>query len=214
MNLDINKTEIDRNKVLKFLGYGAKKPPAIILKKLEQELEKIEDLLKVELLLKRLDIVEVTDKTVLLEGGIEIESSYAAEELCSASSVYATIYTVGNRIEEKIAEHSNGSEMIRAMILDKIGIVALDCVKEKIKETIAKETGELKISAELYPAQSDFEISNQRLIYDLFKDENSSISINESNQLSPIKTVAMIFGIGEHECSYRMCDRCDSKCGV
>ncbi|OHW62014.1 vitamin B12 dependent methionine synthase, activation domain [Andreesenia angusta] len=212
MKLNIDHVEIDRERVLKFLGYGSKKPPSIILKKLEEELEKAEDLLEIEVLYRRLKIVETKEKAVLIEGGAVIESGYAAEELAGSSSVYAVLYTVGQKIEKKIAEHSSSAEMIRAMILDKIGIVALDFVKERIKESISREIGMLHISAEIYPSQGDFDISNQKTIYELLSDESNSISINSSSQFIPLKTVAAIFGIGETECSYGMCDRCESKC--
>lgn len=124
------------------------------------------------------------------------------------------LYTVGQKIEERIAEHSSCAEMIRAMILDKIGIVALDFVKERIKESISREIGALHISAEIYPSQGDFDISNQTAIYELLSEESNSISISSSSQLTPIKTVAAIFGIGETECSYGMCDRCEGKCSI
>lgn len=68
MKLNIGSIEIDRERVLKFLGYGSKKPPSIILKKLEEELEEAEDLLEIEALYRRLKIVETKDGAVLLEG--------------------------------------------------------------------------------------------------------------------------------------------------
>ena len=77
-------------------------------------------------------------------------------------------------MDKKIEEYSNTSEMIRAMILDKIGVVALDNIKHQIKDEISKQIAPLNISTELYPAQKDFHISNQKIIFDIFKNENSA----------------------------------------
>ena len=44
------------------------------------------------------------------------------------------------------------------------------------------------------------------------KNENSVISISKHYQLNPIKTVAVLFGIGKEIDEYDMCSRCDNKC--
>lgn len=212
MNIDYSNIVIDRNRVLKFLGYSTKVPPKIILKKLDEEIDKVNNLLNIEIIAKKLDIIMVTTEFVILEDGTKILSKYAANEFKNSNSVYLVLYTIGELIEEKIKEYTNSAEMIRAIILDKIGIVALDFIKEKIKESIRDEIVPFNISSELYPSQRDFSISNQQTIYNILKSNIKSINISNSYQLSPIKSVAVIFGIGNNKCSYTMCDRCDNKC--
>ena len=102
--------------------------------------------------------------------------------------------------------------MIRAMILDKIGVVALDNIKEQIKEKIINEIVPNKISSQLYPAQKDFLISNQKIIFDIFEEENDVITISKHYQFNPLKTVTVLIGIGKDEDKHNMCDRCESKC--
>ena len=98
------------------------------------------------------------------------------------------------------------------MILDKIGVVALDDINRQIREAIATEAAPLKISAQLFPSQKDFEISNQKIIFEALEDEIRGITISPYFQLHPIKTVAVIFGMGSTEDKLSMCDRCEDKC--
>jgi len=119
---------------------------------------------------------------------------------------------LGEGLEKKISEHSNNGEMIRAIILDKIGIVALDNINLHIRKKLENEIAPLKISGQLFPGENDFHIKNQGLIFDMLKDEINTITINKSCQLQPIKTVAVIFSIGESENRVKMCENCPRKC--
>lgn len=211
MKLEIEDIIIDKKQVLKFLGYDKKQAAPIILKKLDQEIEKSKNLFDPIAFLKKFQIEKEEGKKISF-AKYSIESKYALEELRDSDSIYLALYTIGDRLDKKIEEYSNTSEMIRAMILDKIGVVALDNIKHQIKDEISKQIAPLNISTELYPAQKDFHISNQKIIFDIFKNENSVISISKHYQLNPIKTVAVLFGIGKEIDEYGMCSRCDNKC--
>lgn len=212
MRLEIENIEIDKKQVLKFLGYANRKIPSIIERKIDEELETAHSVLKPKVFIKNMRIIQVTESKVYLDETYNLESDYVAEQLKGASSVYFVVYTIGDKIEEKIKTYSSNSEMIRAMILDKIGVVALDYIKGKIKEIISEEVAPYKICTQLFPGTNDFQISNQNNILDVFKDENNIISISKHSQLSPIKTVAVVFGIGKEEDEKTMCDRCNNKC--
>lgn len=211
MKLEIKDIIIDKKQVLKFLGYGKKQAAPIILKKLDQEIEKSKKLFDPIVLVKGFQIEKEEGKKISF-AKYSIESKYALEELRDVDSIYLALYTIGDRLDKKIEEYSNTSEMIRAMILDKIGVVALDNIKHQIKDKISKQIAPLNISTELYPAQKDFHISNQKIIFDIFKNENSVMSISKHYQLNPIKTVAVLFGISKEIDEYDMCSRCDNKC--
>lgn len=212
MKIDIEKIIIDKKQVLNFLGYSNRKIPLIIMKKVDEEIEAAYDLLKPVVFSKKFQIDKIEGDDVYFEEEDCLKGEYLAKELENSSSIYLVVYTIGNNIEEKINEYSSNSEMIRAMILDKIGVVALDNIRHQIKELIIEEVIPYKISAQLFPGSKDINVSNQKIIFDVFKEENNIISISKYYQLNPIKTVAMIFGIGKIEDKQDMCDRCNCKC--
>ncbi len=212
MGLEIKNIRIDKEQVLKFLGYGKKQPAPIILRKIDEEIERAKDLYESKVFLKEFQIDRNEDGEIIFGNIYSIKSSYVAEELKDINSIYLSLYTLGNQIQNRIDEHSKTNEMIRAMILDKIGVVALDNVQYQIKEEIAKKVAPLNISTELYPAQKDFHISNQKMVFDVFKEENDIISISKHYQFNPIKTVAVLFGIGKDLNQHSMCHRCENKC--
>lgn len=212
MKLDIEKIKIDKNKVLGFLGYASRKIPPIIERKVDEEIERVYNLLQPVAFIKHFQVTKIKEGTAYFGKEYFLKSEYLTKELENSSSIYLVVYTIGDQIEDRIREYSNGSEMIRAMILDKIGVVALDHIRQQIKEVILEEAHPYKISAQLFPGSKDFHISNQKIILDVFQEENNMISISKYHQLNPIKTVAVIFGIGQVEDKQNMCDRCSSRC--
>lgn len=214
MRLDIEKIIIEKNQVLNFLGYAKRKIHPIILRKIDEEIERAYTLFQPVAFIKHFQIAEIKDEDIYFGNGYCLKSGYIAKELENSSSIYLVVYSIGDKIEDKITEYSKGSEMIRAMILDKVGVVALDNIRQQIKEVILEEVLPCKISAQLFPGTKDFHISNQKIILDVFKEENNIISISKYYQLNPIKTVAVIFGIGKVEDKQNMCDRCNSRCFI
>lgn len=212
MRLEIENIVIDKKQVLNFLGYANRKIPPIIERKIDEELEAVHSLLQPIAYIKKFPITQIKAGTTYFGEEYGLSSEYLAKELEKAASIYLAVYTIGDKIEEKIKNYSSSNEMIRGMILDKIGVVALDYVKGQIKEVISKEVIPYKICTQLFPGTNDFQISNQKIILDTFKEENKSISISKHYQLSPIKTVAVVFGIGEIEDKQTMCARCGNRC--
>jgi hypothetical protein len=212
IEINTNTITIDQNQVLKFLGYGKKEPAPIIRKKMLEEIERVPDLLEPQVFLKYVRIDNRQEGEISFANGHSIKSNYVAKSLMESDSMCVLLYTIGDKIQQKINEYSESNEMIRAMLLDKIGVVALDDINARVKNIIEKEMHPLKISAQLYPSQKDFDISNQKMLFDLFEDENKIITISKYNQFHPIKTVVCIFGLGETKDNSHMCDDCEQPC--
>ncbi|CAH2214385.1 hypothetical protein [Tepidibacter aestuarii] len=208
---NIENIYIDKNSVLKFLGYSKRKPQEIILTKIDEECNTAAKFIKPKIYLKQFKI-DNDNNQITIENKYILKGKYVFNRLKGCKSIYVALYTIGVDIEHRIKYYTNNSEMIRGMILDKIGVVALDYIKDKIKCNILNEISDLKISAEIYPGERDFEVSSQRIIFDLLKDENIDIKINEHYQFFPIKTVGVIFGIGSKENNIDRCQNCKNKC--
>ena len=204
--------KVDRDIVLKFLGYGKKKPPKIIERKLDEELKVFNEYLQAEYYLKNVDIDLSKVDTVTFNNERTLKSSYLYKKLKDMDSAYIVVYTIGKKIEDIIEEYSNNAEMMKAMIVDKIGIVALDNLRDKLVEIIEDKESPKVISSVSYPSQGDFEVTYQKTLFDLFKGEDMNISISETSQFSPLKTVLLVYGIGNIKDRTSMCETCDNKC--
>ncbi|MEG0855884.1 MAG: hypothetical protein RSG52_05340 [Terrisporobacter sp.] len=197
--MKIHNVKIEKETVLKFLGYKNREVTPYINKVIDEEIENINNILDIEVYINEIN------KDIHNFSGEYVRSCFENSE-----KAYAVLYTIGSKIEEKILYYTNNNDMIRAMVLDKIGIVALDYVGEEIKKYLKKET-DINIYCELYPGDKGFEVKNQCIIYEYVK--NNNISINEYGQMTPIKSVALVVCLSS-QCEKKgsRCDRCLNKC--
>lgn len=219
--MDIN---IDKDRVMTFLGYGEKKCPAVIEKKIDSQILRAKELIMPQCFYAVADIGSHEDKTALKIGSetYEFEGSYVREGLSKSNKAVALVYSVGPFVDEEINLNTQSFKTMEALVLDKASIVALDEYKRLILDDLRANLYPLLPTKELYPARGDFEVKAQGEIYrasmschKVIEAPGYKIGINQYNQLSPIKSVAMIIGFGKSESTENMCDECDQrdKCG-
>lgn len=192
-SLNLEDIFIDKNIVLKFLGYGNRKAPDTINGIVEKEIKNINDSLDIKIYMSEIDIDKMPKK---------------------CKKAFAILYTIGDKIDIKMNNYMENCNMMAGLALDKIGVVCLDCINEKIKRNLKEEHNNLNISYEIYPGDKDFEIEKQREIYNYIKNKynNVEIEINDYHQLSPIKSVAMLILMGDEENLESRCSKCPQKC--
>lgn len=206
------KLYVEKDKILKFLGYGNRKVPKVIEKKIDQELKVYDEYICPEYYIRSVDIDIFKEGRVIFDNKISLESRYLYEKLKDMKKAYVVIYTVGDKIEKIIDKYSEESEMMRAMIIDKLGIVALDNLRDQLVEQIELNENLGVIASTSYPSQGDFKVEYQLELFKIFKDENMNISINKSSQFTPLKTVLLVYGIGDEKDTTTMCEACNNKC--
>lgn len=197
--MNIDNVYIDKDIVLKFLGYGKRKAPDSINKIIDEEILNINDILDIKVFIEEIDIKEN-----------KFTGNYIIKCFKECEKAYSILYTIGNEIDKNINYHMSNNDMMRGLALDKIGIVALDYINENIKKYLEDNNPHLNISHEIYPGDKEFSIENQRNIYNYFK--NEYININEYNQMNPIKSVAMVICMGSCKILKSRCENCANKC--
>lgn len=180
----IGRVKENTKDIKRFLGYASRPVPKVISKKIDEELERFGPYLELEY-----------EYRLYTEG----EENYAD-----------LVYTVGDAIEEPIQGYMASSEAMRAMILDKIAIVALDELKSFLIEEIYRTCG-LKVERECYPGSAEFPLSMQAEIISEMKTIRT-IRINEYFQMYPIKTVALRLKLGEVSSYIDRCGSCTNPC--
>ncbi|WP_379789370.1 hypothetical protein [Filifactor villosus] len=183
-NYVIERVKQNTKDIKRFLGYASRPVPEVILKKIGEELERFGPYLELE---------------------YEYRLHRAEEE-----NYADLVYTVGSAIEEPIQSYLASSEAMRAMILDKIAIVALDELKALLIEEIHRSCG-LKVEREFYPGSTEFPLTMQAEIISGMR-RISTIRINEYYQMYPIKTVALRLKLAETPSYIDRCGSCSNPC--
>lgn len=204
--------QVEEQSVAKFLGYGNKPLPDVIRKKIEQEMKLCHAWLEPQAYYKIYPIRIANPDTLRLGDVLTIRSRSVCERMEYADFGVAVLLTIGQAIEDQINRYAGSADMMRAMILDKIGVLALDDLTLQLKQFLEQEHHPLRVCAECYPAQKDFDIRYQEELFRLFDEENTAITIRSSYQLHPVKSVAILLGLGRRFDINAKCDFCDQPC--
>jgi len=207
---------IDNKQVLRFLGYGERKPHEKIIKMIEEEISKSEAYWEYQFYSKIIKVKDIDGKKIILENQRILEDDFLFEQLKDCDAVGVNIVTLGNKIGRVIKEYMENREVMKSLICDKIAVVALDCIVDEKRSELIEELkkGDLNITCELFPGESTWGVENLKTLFSVFNKDTIKVSLNEYCMMEPIKSTAFIWGIGRGkamDCGHR-CSRCKNSC--
>lgn len=191
--------EIDRAEVVRLLGkkgnYGER-----LSDRIEKTLEEV--LLETKGLLCPKGIYVIT-------AGKNLPGSSMFEEM---KQIAFCVCTIGSKLEEKVSILSHQGELLKAVILDSVGSVAAEATASFIDGLIverAAETG-LRTSCRASPGYGDWDIKEQRCIFDLLDGSKIGVHLSESSMMFPRKSISFAIDIAENPARMRSENSCRS----
>ncbi|MBN2070818.1 MAG: hypothetical protein JW814_05105 [Candidatus Krumholzibacteriota bacterium] len=147
----------------------------------------------------------------LITAGKDLPRSTIFDDL---EKVAFCICTIGPMLEDLVSELSKTGELLKAVILDSVGSVCAEETANHIDRLIAaKAAGEgLKTSCRASPGYGDWDIKEQRSIFDLLDGGKIGVRLSESSMMIPRKSVSFAIDIAERPARMRSensCRNCD-----
>ena len=206
--LDRVKVKIDREEILKAAhGLGER-----IGDLLDEVVEEASQLIDAKALYKIYRVRDRGRERLVLENGVALESPLIAEKLHCAEKVTVFISTIGPRLEAKVSEYFAKGEYLRGWLLDNAGTYALREVNSYLQDLVKEEMGEGVLSR-FSPGQSYWDISQQRIIFQLLPGERIGVILTDHLMMVPKKSTSGILGNTERRfSSCQICplkDRCE-----
>lgn len=176
--------------------------------------DKIKKNTEIVIIYKCENIRELTEDGVILENGLKYIGEILPEVLKDATQVVTCLITL------------KGYEAVRAEITDVTEQYFLDAwgstYVESAQAWLANylqcelESVGKKRTYLWSPGQHKFDLSNQKVVFDILKPEAEGCALNESYMMSPVKTGSGIWGILEMDAKDLIlpCDYCElaEKC--
>ena len=146
----------------------------------------------------RYAIIEKSDKHIMLENELVLESVGLAKLLNNSIEVVLMASTVGSKITDKIHYEVESGDASFGVILDAVASetadAALDWIVDFINTLIRRE-GKVLTKTRFSPGYGDLLLSNQKKIFDVLGLKKLGLSITERYMLVPEKSVIAIAGI-------------------
>jgi hypothetical protein len=124
------------------------------------------------------------------------------------------VCTIGPALEERVTAHTKQGDMLAAVILDAIGSAAAEAVaryaNDRIEEAAAAEG--LKTSCRASPGYGDWDVREQRNLFELVPAGEIGVTLTESAMMVPRKSISFAVHIAEKPVRLRSensCRNCD-----
>jgi uncharacterized 2Fe-2S/4Fe-4S cluster protein (DUF4445 family) len=212
--------EIDESAVAKLLN-GGDKHNSEIDELIAQEIKNCLPLLKPEIIFEEIGIRAVETDKVYLKNGVVFEGDFISKNLAACSAVAVTVCTLGADIDEYVRSCFESGDYLRGMTADAIAVTALGNAGKQLwdKLTDSLKGTNLGITSRLSPGDTDWELKEQKKIFDCLHESNFAVTLLESGMMLPVKSASAVYGFGKgigikpygHVCSQCKLKNCPYK---
>jgi hypothetical protein len=149
----------------------------------------------------KFSLEKVFPGSVLLEQGIQLDSTLIAEHLDQAEQVVLAICTVGRELEEIINSTESNGNMALSLALDGFANAAVDClllqVCQQIEEDARKEG--LHTTIALGPGMLGWPLEiGQPQFFSILQPDARIVQLLPSMLMIPRKSSSILIGVGKH----------------
>ena len=198
------KLKIDEEEVLRYQGYHHNKAGEtneIILQITREEIEQSYHLFEPQGIYSKVMIKNISSEgRINSENGLCLEVNDSMLNLLKRTSYLAFgLSTIGNHLEEKVAELFAKNEYPKAIALDAVGTVASKFLSNYIKSLVCQEAKEQNFQTTKYfsPGSGDWNISQQKNIFQIIPADKIGVKLTESYMMIPKKSLSWVIGIGK-----------------
>ena len=210
--------KIEETEVLRYFGYPHKKEDKV--SEIILEITKKAIVLGYCLFESKGIYSKVMIKNINSEGrinfknGLHLEINNSMLNLLKGTSCLVFgISTIGNSLEDKVAELFAENEYPQAIALDAVGIVATKFASNYIQGLVYQEAKEQKIYTTKYfsPGSGNWNINQQENIFQIIQADKIGIQLNDSYMMIPKKSLSWVIGIEKKTTiKHRGNNSCDS----
>ncbi|WP_106827908.1 vitamin B12 dependent-methionine synthase activation domain-containing protein [Parabacteroides pacaensis] len=138
------------------------------------------------------------------EGRIQINNRtiHPAAKICSylqkARQIAVFICTAGEGFTQKAVTYNQQGDYLKGYITDTFGSLVVEKAMDYIQSELDKQMQKngMKITNRYSPGYCNWEVNDQKQIFDLLPEKACGISLTNSCLMVPIKSVSGIIGIG------------------
>jgi hypothetical protein len=147
--------------------------------------------------------------------------TYAAGRDVSPSKIFAhldrmavCVCTIGPALEAEVTRLAAAGELLRAVVLDSVGSVAAEAVASHLDTRIGAECARegLKVSCRASPGYGDWDVREQKNIFELLPAERIGVRLSETFMMSPRKSISFAMHVANEPERLRSEDSCEN-CG-
>ncbi len=207
--------KITVNDIMMALGYKDTSANEFVLEQAALTAQSANEICAPSMLDRKIAIEKIAGDDVILETGDVFTCKSLAKEIAGCSHVIVSLYTIGKKMDEEIANAFNSGDPLSGMMTDAAGSRLVSYYANQTWKKYTKELPEnMGITRGFAPGSQDFPIEQQAVVFNLIDAEKIGVSLNESMLMKPAKSISAVYGIGENindGCAAHSCAKCPRK---
>lgn len=150
-------------------------------------------------IIKEIEPVLVKKGTIKVDGTNLTTGRQICAYLKGATQVALFLCTAGEFFTKKTNKLNNSGDIMEAFIVDAIGSLTVENAMNKIQDSLSESLfhNGLKITNRYSPGYCNWQLTDQKELFQLIGENPTGITINASCLMTPRKSVSGIIGIGE-----------------
>jgi len=199
------KIAVDKNEVLRYLGYRKermKEPKQIILNTIREEIILAAKLIEPKGIyhLFKIKDFSISEKKITLENDFSCNiTDSMMKSLLGIERLAIGIVTIAHALENKISEYFQRKEYSRGLVLDAVGTVAVRYLSQYVISIICQEAQKLKFTTtkRFVPGTQEWDIKVQKTIFQILPANQIDVKLSDSLMMNPAKSLSWAIGMGK-----------------
>lgn len=145
----------------------------------------------------RADVRTCQDDVLTLTTGSAFHSTEFSKVLTGCGTVFATIVTVGTGLDDELQRCLKDDDILSALFLETAGWIAMEKATKALRghlTGLARSAGQ-RLSRRLAPGYSDWELTEQAVLFALFDGIDLPIRLLESSVMLPKMSRSGLYGL-------------------
>ncbi len=211
-------SDIDKDEVIRYLGYGNSKPDENMMKLLDECEKQVLECARARFVYKVFDIdkEQEPDKIIVKNTNIKLTGNSIKKHLKDCDKAVFMAVTISEGID-RLIRIAKVKDIAQAVVIDSMASAAVEQACNRAEQVIKEEYPDMYQTFRFGLGYGDLSIELQA---DFLRVLNASkiigLGVNSSSMLIPTKSVTAIIGLSEHEIKgqARGCQTCSmsKKC--
>ncbi len=200
---------INKDEVLRYLGYRNIEPDEMILYMLDRCIDTLNKTARFSCSIKKFEIRYLSEDTLQIEEMV-IHSKNLAKNLCGCKNVYLFAGTIGMDVD-RLIRRAEITNMAEAMCYQAVGAACIEAYVDQVNEEIIhKEAKNGRYCRPRFsPGYGDFSLEHQKDFSRILEmPKTCGINLTDTLLMVPSKSVTAVIGVSDH------CASVPTKCDV
>ena len=199
---------LNKNEVLRYLGYGKNQADERVIERIDELFQKIRQGISLKACYEKY-VLQQTDEIISF-GLVKTESKALKKNLDGCTEVMVFVATIGIGVDRLLGKFSATSPL-DAIICQAIGATLIEEWCDILCRKISESEG-VAMTPRFSPGYGDFPLESQKEIFGMLDAQRKiGVTLTESLQMMPSKSVSAVMGLSDKElvCSTKPCETCE-----